>query len=170
MVKRDIEAQIKIEFQELRSILGPERLKYVHPKSTENIIFHLLDNPKVIKSTNSNLQKLGTIRTKEKLLEFFKVIRNLEDELDDATGIDLYKRYFIKIGSFMGSHYGFSGFGGFSKIYLILFLLLVTISIDTLSFFFFEISIPYATIISIVLFTVRFSVKYKRKKIYGLFY
>ena len=164
----DLDSLIKKEFDELYSEFDNEKRKYINPKSINNIIFHLIENPTPNPKRNLKLQELGEIRMKKKLLEYFKAIRNTE--LDMKSGADLYFRYFDKIGSFMSEYYGFSGNGGKNFLIPILILLTIGIIIDTVLFLFNWINYPLFSILFFTLWITRRIIKFSSKRQYGLFY
>ncbi len=165
-IENNLDILIKKEFDELYSELDTENKKYLNPKTVKNIIFHLIENPEINPKKNKKLQELGEIRMKKKLLDYFKAFRNTE--IDEYSASDLFKRYLSKIGGFMSEYYGFSGNGGKLIILTILIIITIGIILDTICYIFNL--IPVFTILFLLLFTTRMILKFKHRKVYGLFY
>ena len=164
----DLDILIKKQFDKLYSELDKEKQSFINPKSIENIIFHLIDNPKLNPRENKKLQELGEIRMKKKLLEYFNAVRNTD--LNKESAIDLYQSNFMKICEFMSQYYGFSSNGGKSYITSIFLILTLSIPIDTILISINWISYPLFTFMFLSLFFVRKTVKSKEKKQYGMLY
>ena len=164
--KDNLDIQIKKEFDQIYSALDMDNKKYLNPKTIKNIIFHLIENPEFNPKKNKKLQELGEIRMKKKLLDYLKAFKNTE--IDEHSASDLFKRYLSKIGQFMSEYYGFSGNGG--KLITLTILIIITIGIllDTICYIFNF--IPIFTLLFLLLFTIRMIIKFKNKKVYGLFY
>lgn len=162
-----IDDLIKKRFKQVHSKLSEENLNLIHPKSIENFIFHLVDNPELNPKKNNKLQELGEIRMKKKLLEYLKAVENTD--LNKESAADLYKRYIFKISDFMSEYYGFSNGGGTIIIEFFL-ILTVGIIIDTILFLINWINFPLFTPMLLTLNFVRRIIKNKQKKQYGLFY
>lgn len=161
-----IDKLIKERFNRIRSKLDEEHLKFINPKSIENIIYHLVDNPKLNPNGNNKLQELGEIRMKKKLLDYFKAVENSDLNMKNAS--DLYMRYLFKVSEFMSEYYGFSSGGG--TVIAVFLVLILGIGLDTILFLINWIDIPLFTPMFLTLWFVRKKIKYKQKKQCGLFY
>ena len=164
----DLDDLVKCEFERLYSEVHIEQRKYINPKSIQNIIYYLIENPHLSPDKNRKLQELGEIRMKKKLLEYFNALRNTE--LNEESAIDLYQRYFMKIGLFMSEYYGFSSSGGKNCIIDVLVILTIGITVDTILILMDWINYPVFSILFLALYLVRRVIKSRRKKEYGVFY
>jgi hypothetical protein len=165
---KDLDFLVKERFEELLSDLKSDEQKLVNHKSVENFILYLIDKPLINQNKNKSLQELGEIRMKKRLLEFFQAVRNTD--LNNQTAIDLYQKYIMKIGEFMTEYYGFTGNGGKLKILTVLMILTLGIVLDTITTIFDWLNYPIFTPLFIILFSVRYLIKYKQRKIYGILY
>ncbi|MEM0519682.1 hypothetical protein [Aequorivita flava] len=164
----DLDILVKSEFEKLYSELDDDKQKFINPKSIKNILFHLIENPRLNPQKNQKLQELGEIRMKKKLMEFFNSVRNTDLNKDSAS--DLYVRYFMKIGEFMSEYYGFSGDGGKNILISILIVLTIGVGIDTILYLISWIELPLFSLLLLTFYIVRRIIKYRKKKQYGLFY
>ena len=164
----DLDVLVKIEFNKLYTEIDNEHRKYINPQSIKNIIYYLIENPQINPKKNKKLQELGEIRMKNKLLEYFKAIKSTD--LNQESAIDLYHRYFMKVGEFMSEYYGFSGSGGKNFIIPILLLLTLGIPIDTILILIDWLNYPLFSLMFLTLYLVRRIIKFNRKKQYGIFY
>src|SRR5690554_1153299 len=164
----DLDILVKSEFEKLYSELDDDKQKFINPKSIKNILFHLIENPRLSPQKNQKSQELGEIRMKKKLMEFFNSVRNTDLNKDSAS--DLYVRYFMKIGEFMSEYYGFSGDGGKNIVISILIVLTIGVGIDTILYLINWIELPLFSLLLLTFYIVRRIIKYRKKKQYGLFY
>ena len=164
----NLDILIKKQFDELYSEFEKKSQKFINPNSIKNIIFHLVDNPKINPNQNQKLQELGEIRMKKKLLEYFKAVRNTD--LNKFSASDLYKNHIDPIGDFMTDYYGFSSNGGKLVLITIIILLTFGIIIDLSLILLDWSNFPIFTIMFLTLLFVRRTIKKNQNKLIGLFY
>jgi len=164
----DLDILVKSEFEKLYSELDDEKRKLISSNSIKNIIFYLIDNPKVNPKKNTKLQELGEIRMKKKLLDYFKAVRTTD--LDKYSASDLYKEYVNHIGQFMTEYYKFSGDGGKIVVFTGFVILTFGVILDTILMLVNWISFPTFSILFLILFIVRRVIKFKQRRLFGMFY
>ncbi|GGG04992.1 hypothetical protein GCM10011344_01710 [Dokdonia pacifica] len=164
----DLDDLVKTRFKEVLDTLSPNEKKYFNPESIKNIIYHLIDNPQIHPKGNKRLQELGEIRMKKHLLEYFEAIH--KNELNKDTSANFYKEYFIKIESFMGRYYGFSGGGSVSILISVFFIFFTGIILDLILNAINWTNFPLMTSMLFTLFIVRKLIKYNHRRVSGMFY
>ena len=168
IIEEDVDHQIKIRFKELLDNLGTEEKKFFNLKSVKNIIYHLIDNPKMHPKRNKRLQELGEIRMKKHLLEYLEVIK--KNKLDKETSVDFHEEYFTEIESFMGNYYGFSGGGSTSIVISVVLIFFTGIILDIILNAINWTNTPLMTSMFFTLFVVRKLIKYSQRRVSGVFY
>jgi len=143
------------------------KLKQIHHKSIQNFInFLLLDNDG--SNNKSNIKKLGKVRKKELLLEYLIKIEN-EQNITEEESNKLFRNYVYPIGLFMSSYFGFSFIGVEAVFMKILIFVAPAIIID---FLILELTnrFYFISILVILLFCIRFIIKYTKGKVFGYKY
>ncbi len=164
----DLDILVKSEFEKLYSELDDEKKKLISSNSIKNIIFYLIENPELNPKKNSKLQELGEIRMKKKLLDYFKVIRTTD--LDKYSASELFKEYVNPIGQFMTEYYKFSGDGGKIVVFTGFVILTFGVILDTIFMLVNWVTFPTFSILFLTLFIVRRMIKFRQRRLFGMFY
>lgn len=168
-MEKETDKKILSIYDELSSKLDREGKNLIHFKSVSNFIHYLIDNPEVNYKRNNKLQNLGEIRMKKKLYEYLKLVER--QKLSKEQSAIYYKDYIYEIGDFMMQYYGFSGNGGKLKLLTILVVLTIGIIFDTLAHIILELNVlTLFTPAFLLIAVIRMAFKYRRKKVYGMFY
>ncbi len=167
----DNKEEIILELYQDLDSLGLDEKKMIHYKSVSNIIYHLINKQKINSKKNSKLQELGEKRMKDLLIEFLKSVKE-KAPTNTQDSLDVYKKYIVPIGNFMGRYYSFSNFAG--KSIVTYFFLIITIAaiLGFVSILIFKSRLIYVTLFSLIILysTIKILFKYRTKRIYGFLY
>ncbi len=159
----DINDEILKLIREIDNTKNRKEKKLIHFKSVNNFFIHLLKDLE----TNNKLNKIKRRKYQELLLVYLKNIIN-NRSLHKEKSIDNFHKYIYPIGLYMSEYYSFSGIGNSLLIYGV-FAFLIGVFIDIGVFFIFGL-FPFIFILLISLIIIRFFIKLKANRIYGLFW
>lgn len=168
-MEREIDKKILNIYDDLSSKLDLKEKELIHFKSVSNFIYYLIYYPEINPKKNRKLQELGEFRMKKKLYEYLKLVKG--KELNKEKSAIYFKEYIYEIGDFMMEYYKFSGNGGKLKLLTILVVLTIGAIFDFFANLIFDIKIPTLFTPAFLLIAIaRMIIKYRNKKIYGMFY
>ena len=166
MIERHINEQIVEKFDLIKKS-NSAKLKLIHFNSIQNFInFLLIDNDDSY--NKSNIKRLGKVRKKELLLEYLNKIENEENITEEESNI-LFRKYVYPIGLFMSSYFGFSFIDIGTILMKIMIFVIPAIIID---FLILELAdrFYFISILVVLLFGIRYVLKYTKGKVFGFKY